>query len=153
VDRDQPVTAVNTMEEVLATSTAPQRFSVFLLGVFSATALALAAVGLYGAIAYSVAERTREMGIRIALGAAKRDILRMIVGQGLALALAGLAIGTVASLALTRLMSGLLFQTDAADPASFAASALLFAAIAALASYLPARRATRVDPTEALRYE
>jgi putative ABC transport system permease protein len=153
VDRDQPVTAVNTMEEVLATSTAQQRFSVFLLGVFSVTALALAAVGLYGAIAYSVAERTREMGIRIALGAAKGEILRMIVGQGLALALAGLAIGTVAALALTRLMSGLLFQTGAADPASFAASALLFAAVAALASYVPARRATRVDPTEALRYE
>ena len=153
VDRDQPVTAVNTMEEVLATSTAPQRFSVFLLGVFSVTALVLAAVGLYGAIAYSVAERTREMGIRIALGAAAGDIQRMIVGQGLVLALAGLGIGTVAALALTRLMAGLLFQVSAADPASFAASALLFAAIAALASYLPARRATRVDPTEALRYE
>ena len=153
VDRDQPVTAINTMEEVLATSTAQQRFSVFLLGVFSTTALVLAAVGLYGAIAYSVAERTQEMGIRIALGAATGDILRMIVGQGLALALAGLAIGTLAALALTRLMSGLLFQVSAADPASFGASALLFAAIAALASYLPARRATRVDPTEALRYE
>jgi putative ABC transport system permease protein len=153
VDRDQPVTAVNSMEEVLATSTAPQRFSVFLLGVFSVTALVLAAVGLYGAIAYSVAERTREMGIRIALGAAAGDIQRMIVGQGLALALAGMGIGAVAALALTRLMAGLLFQVSAADPASFAASALLFAAIAALASYLPARRATRVDPTEALRYE
>ncbi len=153
VDRDQPVTALNSMEEVLETSTAQQRFSVFLLGVFSMTALALAAVGLYGVITYSVAERTQEMGIRIALGAATGDILRMIVGQGLALALAGLAIGTLAALALTRLMSGLLFQVSAADPASFAASALLFAAIAALASYLPARRATRVDPTEALRYE
>ena len=153
VDRDQPVTGVNTMEEVLATSTAQQRFSVFLLGVFSMTALLLAAVGLYGAIAYSVAERTQEMGIRIALGAATGDILRMIVGQGLTLTLAGLAIGTMAALAVTRLMSGLLFQVSAADPASFAASALLFAAIAALASYLPARRATRVDPTEALRYE
>ena len=153
MDCDQPVTGVNTMEEVLATSTAQQRFSVFLLGVFSMTALLLAAVGLYGAIAYSVAERTQEMGIRIALGAATGDILRMIVGQGLTLTLAGLAIGTMAALAVTRLMSGLLFQVSAADPASFAASALLFAAIAALASYLPARRATRVDPTEALRYE
>jgi serine O-acetyltransferase len=148
VDRDQPVTAVNTMEEVLAASTAQQRFSVFLLGVFSVTALVLAAVGLYGAIAYSVAERTQEMGIRIALGADTGDILRMIVGQGLALALAGLVIGAVAALALTRLMSGLLFQVSAADPASFAAGALLFAVVAALASYLPARRATRVDIKE-----
>jgi len=153
VDRDQPVTAMNTMEEVLATSTAQRRFSVFLLGVFSTIAMALAAVGLYGAIAYSVAERTAEMGIRLALGATAGDILRMIVGHGLTLALAGLATGAVAALALTRLMSGLLFQVSAADPASFGASALLFAAIAALASYLPARRATRVDPTEALRCE
>jgi len=153
VDRDQPVTAVNTMEEVLATSTAPRRFSVFLLGVFSITALVLAAVGLYGAIAYAVAERTREMGIRVALGAARGDILRMVVGQGLSLTLAGLAIGSLAALALTRLMTGLLFQMSAADPATFAASALLFAAVAALAAYLPARRAMRVDPSEALRYE
>ncbi|MGA2736650.1 MAG: ABC transporter permease [Bryobacteraceae bacterium] len=153
VDRDQPVTALKTMEEVLATSTAQQRFSVFLLGVFSMTALVLAAVGLYGVIAYSVAERTQEMGIRLALGAARGDITRMIVGQGLALALAGLVIGTIAALALTRLMSGMLFQVSAADPASFAVGALLLAAIAALASYLPARHATRVDPTEALRYE
>ena len=153
VDRDQPVTALYTMEEVLATSTAQQRFSVFLLSVFSVTALVLAAVGLYGAIAYSVAERTREMGIRIAMGAAAGDIRRMIVGQGLTLAVAGLAIGTIAALGLTRLMAGLLFQVSAADPFSFAASALVFAAIAALASYLPARRATRVDPAEALRCE
>jgi putative ABC transport system permease protein len=151
VDRDQPVTAMNSMEEVLSTSTAQRRFSVFLLGVFSTMAMALAAVGLYGAIAYSVAERTGEMGIRMALGATRGDILRMIVGHGLALALAGLATGAVVALALTRLMSGLLFQVGAADPASFGASALLFAAIAVLASYLPARRATRVDPTEALR--
>jgi len=153
VDRDQPVTALNTMEEVLASSTAQQRFSVFLLGVFSLTALSLAAVGLYGAIAYSVAERTREMGIRLALGAAANDILHMIVRQGLTMALAGLAIGCVAALFLTRLMSGLLFHVSAADPFTYMVTALLFAGIAALASYLPARRATRVDPTEALRYE
>ncbi len=153
VDRDQPVTALNTMEEVLALSTASERFSVFLLAAFSITALVLAAVGLYGAIAYSVAERTREMGIRMALGADRTSIVRMVVKQGLLLALAGLAIGTAAALALTRLMSGLLFQTGAADPFSFLGSALLFSAVAAGASYLPARRATRVDPTDALRYE
>ena len=153
VDRDQPVTALTTMDEVLAASTASQRFNVYLLGTFSFAALALAAIGIYGAIAYSVAERTREMGIRIALGAAPADILRVIVGEGLAMALAGLAIGSLAALVLTRLMSGLLFQVRAADPASFFAGALLFAAAAALASYLPARRATRVDPTEALRHE
>lgn len=153
VDRDQPVTDINTMEDVLASSTAPQRFSVFLLGVFSVTALALAAVGLYGTIAYSVAERTQEMGIRIAMGAEARDILRMVVGQGVAIAAAGLAIGAVSAFALTRLMSGLLFQVSSSDPASFAGSALLFMAIAAFASYVPARRATRVAPTDALRHD
>ena len=153
VDRDQPVTEVKTMEEVLAASTVQQRFSVFLLGVFSLTALVLAAVGLYGAIAYSVAERTREMGIRMALGADSASILRMVVRQGLMLALAGLCIGIIAALVLTRFMAGMLFEVGAGDPASYAASALLFLGVAALASYLPAWRATHVDPIEALRYE
>jgi putative ABC transport system permease protein len=153
VDRDQPVTDVNTMEDVLASSTAQQRFSVYLLGVFSMTALVLAAVGLYGTITYSVAERTQEMGIRIAMGAETGDILRMVVGQGLSIAVAGLAIGTVTALAATRLIAGLLFEVSSTDPFSFVASALLFIAIAALASYLPARRATRVAPTDALRHE
>ncbi len=153
VDPGQPVTAVNTMEEVLAESTAPQRFNVFLLAVFSGAAVLLAAIGLYGAIAYSVAERTREMGIRVALGAAAGDISGMVVRQGVTLTLGGLAIGMAAALGLTRLMSGLLFQVSAWDPASFAGSAVLFAAIAMLASWLPARRATRVDPAAALRNE
>jgi predicted permease len=152
-DRDQPVTDIETMEGVLASSTAQQRFSVFLLGVFSVTALVLAAVGLYGTIAYSVAERTQEMGIRIAMGAEARDILRMVLEQGLAIAAAGLAIGALTALALTRLMSGLLFHVSSTDPASFIVSALLFIAIAALASYVPARRATRVAPTDALRHD
>ncbi len=153
IDADQPVTAINTMDEILTSSVAQQRFSVFLLGVFSAAALLLAAVGLYGAIVYSVAERTQEMGIRKALGAIEGDILLMVVRQGLTLVLAGLAIGTVGALALTRLMAGMLFQVGAADPATFLASWLLFALIAAIASYLPARRATRIDAIEALRYE
>ena len=153
VDRDQPVTAVSAFEDVLATSTAQQRFSLFLLGVFSMAALALAAVGLYGSIACSVAERTQEMGIRIALGAGRGDITRMIVWQGLRADLAGLGIGTLAALALMRVMSGLLFQVSPADPVSFAGSAALFLAVAGLASYLPARWATRADPSEALRCE
>jgi ABC-type antimicrobial peptide transport system permease subunit len=110
-------------------------------------------VGIYGVIAYSVSERTQEMGIRMALGAARADILRLVLQQGLALASIGIAIGLAASLALTRLMTTLLYRISTTDPATFAAGAVLFAAVAMLASYLPARRATRVDPVVALRGE
>jgi putative ABC transport system permease protein len=151
VDKDQPVTQVQSMEEVLANGAAQPRFITTLLGCLSAIALILATVGIYGVIAYSVSERTQEMGIRMALGAERASILRLVLRQGLTLALAGIAIGLGASLALTRLMSKLLYHVSTTDPATFAGGAVLFAAVAMLASYLPARRATRVDPMVALR--
>jgi putative ABC transport system permease protein len=153
VDRDQPVSNVSTMEEVLSGSIARQRFSTLLLGVFAGVALVLAAVGLYGVMSYSVAQRTREIGLRMALGAQRGDVLRMVVGQGLKLVLVGVAIGLAAAFALTRVMSSLLFGVSATDPATLAAISLLLISVAALASYIPARRATRVDPLIALRYE
>jgi len=155
VDPGQPVTQVASMDEVLDDATGQQRFGVFLLGVFSGTALLLAAVGLYGTMAYSVADRTREMGVRIALGAVRGDIYRMVIGQGLLLALIGVIIGANFALVFGRLMasSGLLFEVSAYDPVSFVVSAAVFVTIGVVASYLPARRATRVDPMEALRWE
>jgi putative ABC transport system permease protein len=150
LDRDQPVTGIQTMEELLSTAAAQPRYATTLLGALAGLALLLAVVGIYGAIAYSVAERTGEMGIRMALGAARADILRMVVRQGLMLALVGIGIGLAASLALTRLLSGLLYRVSVRDPLAFAAGAVLFVAVGALASYIPARRATRVDPVAAL---
>jgi putative ABC transport system permease protein len=151
IDKDQPVTNIQTLEEVLESASAQPRFTMFLLGIFSATALILAVVGIYGVIAYSVAQRTQELGIRMALGAAKGDILRLVIGHGLLLTLSGVAIGTIASVALTRVLSSMLYKTSATDPVIFSGSALLFLMAALIASYLPARRATRIDPTDALR--
>jgi putative ABC transport system permease protein len=148
---DQPLTGIQTMEERLESVSASPRFTMLLVGVFSATALLLAVIGIYGAIAYSVAQRTQELGIRIALGAEKRHILRLVIANGLALTLAGIAIGLAGSIALTRVMSAMLYETSATDPAIFGASAALFLAAALIASYLPARRAARTDPGEALR--
>jgi putative ABC transport system permease protein len=153
LDRDQPVTGVQSMEEVLETGAAQPRFTTYLLGGLSATAFLLSMVGIYGVIAYSVAERTQEMGIRIALGADGRDILRLVLRHGLALAGTGIAIGLAAAFALTRLMSSLLYHVSVTDPATFIAGPALFAAVALMASYLPARRAMRVDPVVALRAE
>ena len=151
IDKDQPLTDVRTMDDVVGSATAQPRLTMLLLGVFSATALILAMVGIYGVIAYSVAQRTQELGIRMALGADPGDVLKLVVGQGLGLTLTGIAIGLAGAFALTRLMSSLLYQTSATDPIAYGASALLFTAVALLASYLPARRATRIDPTDALR--
>jgi predicted permease len=151
VDRDQPVTRVLTGDELLESACAQPRFTMFLLGVFSATAFVLAVIGIYGVIAYSVAQRTPEIGIRIALGAARGDIFRLVIGNGLVLTLAGILIGLGGAFALTRVMSSMLYQTSATDPLTFLMSSALFTAVAIAASYVPARRATRIDPTDALR--
>ena len=153
IDRDQPVSAVRTMGEVLSQSVAQQRFTTSLLGIFAAVAMILAAVGIYGVMAYSVTQRTREIGVRLALGAQTRDVFRLVVGQGMLLTIIGVAVGLVAAIFLTRLMESLLFGVSATDPTIFVAISFLLIAVALLACYVPARRATRVDPMEALRYE
>ena len=153
VDKDQPVTAVKTMDEVLDAASAKPRFTTSLLGALSGTALLLALVGIYGVIAFSVTERTREMGIRMALGAERADIFRLVLRQGMTLAGAGIVAGLAASLALTRLLASLLYHVRVTDPLTFGVSAALFLAVAVMASYFPARRATRVDPATALRYD
>jgi putative ABC transport system permease protein len=152
-DSQIPVTKVLTMEEVAAASVAGRRFQMALLGLFAAVALALACVGLYGVIAYSVARRTREIGVRMALGARAGDILGLVVRQGLVLASAGLAAGVAGALALTRLLAGLVYGVSTTDPATYAALSLLLLLVALLACLIPARRATKVNPMTALRYE
>jgi putative ABC transport system permease protein len=153
VDPDQPVSEVHTGEELVEASQGKTQFMMFLLGLFAATAFLLALIGIYGVISYGVAHRTQEFGIRMALGATEAGILRLVIGNGLTLTAAGILIGLAGSIALTRLMAAVLYQTSATDPVTFAASAVLFTAAAALASYLPARRATRIDPAHALRTE
>jgi predicted permease len=152
----QPVYDVRTMQQLVSESMSSQRFPMILLGTFAGLALLLASVGIYGVISYSVAQRVNEIGIRMALGAEKRNIFRMIVGHGLRLALAGLAIGAVVALILTRLMSSfshLLYGVGTNDPLTFAVVSLVLTVVAVLACYLPARRGTKVDPMVALRYE
>jgi putative ABC transport system permease protein len=153
IDKDQPVFAISTMEELVRNSVATRRMTLVLLGLFSGLALILGAIGIYGVISYSVAQRTHEIGIRMALGAPRGDVFRLVVGEGLKLAGVGIAIGIAAAFGLARLMSSLLYGISATDFETFMGVAVLLALVALLACYVPARRAMRVDPTVALRYE
>jgi putative ABC transport system permease protein len=151
VDPALPITHLETMETLRGAATAQEQFNLLLVGLFAVLALVLAAVGLYGVTAYAVAQRTRELGIRLALGAQPSDVLRIVLGQGARLVSIGLAIGTLASLALTRLMTTLLFGIGTRDPITFGGVGVLLAIVSLLACYIPARRAMRVDPVVALR--
>ncbi|PWT93384.1 MAG: ABC transporter permease [Blastocatellia bacterium] len=151
LDPDQPISSVLTMEERIADSVAPRRFNMFLFAMFAALALVLAAIGIYGIMAFSVSQRTQEIGIRMALGASGGDVLRMVLRNGFMLAVSGIAVGLVASFALTRLMTSLLFGVSATDLSTFILDAAVLAIVALAACYIPARRATKVDPLVALR--
>jgi putative ABC transport system permease protein len=153
VDPDAAISEIAPMDALLDNSVAERRFSALLLGAFSTLALILAAIGIYGVMSYVVTQRTREIGVRMALGARSNDVLRLVIGQGMVLTLIGVAIGLIAAFGLTRLMKNLLFGVGAADPLTFASVALLLVLIALLACWIPARRATKVDPMVALRYE
>jgi putative ABC transport system permease protein len=153
LDKDQPVVGIMSMEDLLWLSLARARFSTVVLGVFAGMALLLAIAGIYGVVSYSVAARTREIGIRVALGAQRIDVLRMVLRQGLILAGFGIVIGVASALAATRLMASLLFNISASDPATFAIVAGVLLIVALSACYLPARSAMKVDPMVALRYE
>jgi putative ABC transport system permease protein len=153
IDKDQPIAQVATLESKLDTSLAPQRFTLWLLGLFALIALLLASAGIYGVMSYAVSQRTQEIGIRMALGAQALDVLKLVIGNGMKLALFGVAIGLAGAFALTRLMTTLLFGVTPTDRATFALVSLGLIAVALVACYLPARRATKVDPLVALRYE
>ena len=153
LDRNVALTGVNTIGELLDEGLWAPRMGAILLGVFGALALALAAVGIYGVLSYSVSQRTQEIGIRMALGASSRQVERLVVGQGMWLVLIGIAIGMVGALALGRLLSSLLFGVKGTDPLAFAFGALVLVGVALLATFIPARRATKVDPMLALRCE
>ena len=153
VDRAQPVTEFREMERVVGDAAAQPRFNSLLLAVFAGLSLLLAAAGIYGVMSYGVTQRTREIGLRVALGARRRDVLKLVVGRGMVLTLLGVGIGLAASFGLTRLLRSLLFGVSETDPLTFAGVALLLTSVSLLACYVPARRATRVDPMVALRYE
>jgi putative ABC transport system permease protein len=153
LDPDQPILQLGTMQARLDEFYAPRRFNMLLFGAFALVALLLAAIGIYGVLAYLVEQRTHEIGIRVALGAKTRDVLWLIVRQGLALTLIGVVLGLGAALALTRVLQNLLYGVSATDPATFAGIALLLLGVACVASFIPARRATKVDPLAALRHE
>jgi putative ABC transport system permease protein len=153
LDADLPVYQVRTAEQLIAGSVAKPRFNMLLTTVLGLVALVLAVVGIYGLMTYTVSQRTHEMGLRMALGARARDVVKLVVGQGLTLTLIGLSVGLVAAFALTRVLASLLYGVSTTDPVTFIGVSVLLALVATLAAYLPARRATRVDPLTALRYE
>ena len=153
IDPDLPVGRIRTMQEIMNESTGLERIAAQLVGIFAAVALALAVIGTYGVMAYSVAQRTQEFGIRIALGASRADVLTLVLRQGLILTAAGIALGLIATVSVTRLMTSVLFEVRPSDPLILGLAALTLGSVAMLASYLPARRATKVDPMLALRYE
>jgi putative ABC transport system permease protein len=153
IDPDEATSAFRTMGEVVSSSAAGDRFNALLLGAFGGIALLLTAAGIFGVLSYLVTQRTREIGLRVALGAQRSDVLRVIVGHGVRLALLGLGIGIVAAMVVTRWMSSVLFDVKPTDPLTFSAVAVVLGTVALLASYLPARRAMRVDPMVALRHE
>jgi putative ABC transport system permease protein len=153
LDKDQPIAEVSSMEQLVANSISDSRFTMLLLSTFAGLAMILACIGIYGVMAYTVSQGTHEIGIRMALGAQRRNVLRLVVGQGMRLALSGVVIGLLAAFSLTRVMTSLLYGIGASDPLTFAGVSLLFTGVALAACYIPARRATRVDPMVALRYE
>jgi ABC-type antimicrobial peptide transport system permease subunit len=147
------ISRAQTMNEVIAGTLAPQRFSMFLLDAFAAVALLLASIGLYGVISYLVGQRTQEIGVRLALGAQRRDVARLVLSHGMKMALSGVALGLLAALGLTRLLADMLYGVSPTDPATFAVITLLLVAVALAACFVPAWRATKVDPLVALRAE
>jgi len=153
IDRVQPIANIRPMTDLIASAISQRRFSMILLGAFAATALVLAAVGIYGVMSYSVAQRSREIGIRIALGARGADVINLVVGQGLKLVVLGVGIGLGAAFVLTRLLSTLLFEVSPTDVATFLVTPVILSGVALAASFVPARRAARVDPMDALRNE
>jgi putative ABC transport system permease protein len=153
IDKNVPIANVSTMDDIMSTSVAQPRLETVLLGIFGGLAMLLAAVGIYGVMSYAVTRRTSEIGVRMALGASRNQVLLLICKQGLRLATIGLAAGLALALGVTRLMSKVLFGVSPTDPLTFASIIAILAAVALLACYIPARRATRVDPMMALRYE
>lgn len=153
VDKGQTVTNIRTMDQVLSHSVSQRRFNMLLLSIFAAVAITMSVVGIYGVMSFSVTQRIHEIGVRIALGAQAGNVLRMIVWRGMSLALIGVALGLAAALALSRVLKNLLFEVSPTDSATFTFITLLLVAVALIASYIPARRATKVDPLVALRCE